>query len=304
MTHRFLLGLISGLLALASPSASARDLTFFHVSDTHYGRSSTGDQGLAALVDLMNRLPGTPYPTNLGGTVSPPRGVIHTGDVTESGKPEQWAAFVRDFGLDGTDGRLRFPVFETFGNHDGGPKSPVRQGIRERNGRRAGLDEVASNRLHYAWTWDGIRFLHCGISIGTRLKTYDPEDSLDFLRSQLAREAAPMIILHHFGFDKGHSLGWWKDDSLEVYRQAQARHPVLAILHGHAHDPFIDRWADRAVYHPPHFRQRPQKTGPLQHGVFVFRITDAELTVAERRLDGTWGLTARQPLAHPEVPAP
>lgn len=303
MSRLSVLWLGFALLAAGSPPASARDLTFFHVSDTHYGRSATGDQGITALVDLMNRLPGTPYPTNLGGMVDQPRGVIHTGDVTEAGKPEQWAAFVRDFGLDGHDGRLRFPVFETFGNHDGGPKRPVREGIRARNSRRAGLDAVSSNGLHYAWTWDGIRFLHCGISIGTRFNPYDPEDSLDFLRAQLERGTAPLVILHHFGFDKAHSLGWWKGDALSVYREALAGQPVLAILHGHAHEAFIDRWENRPVFHPPHFRQRPAETGPFQHGLFVFRITDTELTVAERRLDSTWGLTARQPLAHPEVPA-
>ena len=61
--------LLSGLVA------TARDLTFFHVSDTHYGLSAPGDAAMTRLVDAMNALPGTAYPTNFGGKVAAPRGV-------------------------------------------------------------------------------------------------------------------------------------------------------------------------------------------------------------------------------------
>jgi cytolysin (calcineurin-like family phosphatase) len=299
--------LITLLLLLGPGALGARDLTFFHVSDTHYGKSESGDQALRALVEKMNGLPGTPYPTNLGGTVGRPRGVIHTGDITNDGKPEQWAAFVRDFGMDGTDGHLHWPVFESFGNHDGGPRSAVRSGIRARNRVRAGLDARSSNDLHVAWTWDGVQFIHCGISPGTRASPYDPEDSLLFLRDRLRQRTpgdGPVIVLQHFGFDSGHSLSWWKEETRATYRQALAPHPILAILHGHAHDPMIYRWEGYDIYHPPHFRQRPAGTGTVSQGCFVFHITDHELTVAERRLDGTWGLTARQPLSGPEERRP
>ena len=174
----------------------------------------------------------------------------------------------------------------------------MRTGIAERNRHRAGLDAVSSNGLHYAWTWDGIRFLQCGISIGARLSPCDPEDSLPFLQRELARTGGPVVVLHHFGFDKDYSLGWWKGRALPTYRKALEDQPILAILHGHAHDPLIYEWEGHAVYHPPHFRQHTDKTGAVtvRHGFFVFHITDAQLTVAERRLDGTWGMTARQPI--------
>ena len=35
----------------------------------------------------------------------------------------------------------------------------------------------------------------------------------------------------------------------------------------------------------------------FHHGFFVFHVTDAELTVAERKLDGIWGMTQRRSLA-------
>ncbi len=278
--------------------AAARDLTFFHVSDTHYGKSEIGDRAMTALVDAMNALPGTPYPTNLGGVVARPRGVIHTGDITDAGKTAPWAAFVRDYGLRGGDGRLTWPVFETFGNHDGGSNRTVRMAIRERNSQRRDLTGIASNRLHYAWEWDGVRFICCGICPGTVAKTYDPENSLTFLDEALAKSntnGAPVVLLHHFGFDEGHSLKWWKEEWRTAYRERLAGVNVIAILHGHAHMPLIYRWAGYDVYHPPHFRQKsPKETGTVSHGFFVFRITDEDLTVAERRLDGTWGMTARK----------
>ena len=281
-------------------SAPARDLTFLHVSDTHYGKSEPGDRAMTALVDAMNALPGTAYPTNLGGVVARPRGVIHTGDITNDGKTAPWAAFVRDYGLRGGDGRLTWPVYETFGNHDGGPNRPVRMAIRARNSQRRDLTDIASNGIHHAWEWDGVRFICCGICPGTAAKTYDPENSLAFLAEALARpgtDGAPVVLLHHFGFDEGHSLKWWKEEWRTAYRERIAGVNVIAILHGHAHMPLIYRWAGYDVYHPPHFRQKsPKKSGAVSHGFFVFRITDAELTVAERCLDGTWGMSARKPI--------
>ena len=149
------------LLAALTPTAKpARDLTFFVVSDTHYGLSPEGDRALPLLVDRMNQLPGTAYPAALGGTVAEPRGVLHIGDISNDGKKEQWAMFVRDYGLTGKDGLLKWPVYEAYGNHDGGPKLPVRDGIRARNPQRVGLTAISANGLHYCWVWDGILFIN------------------------------------------------------------------------------------------------------------------------------------------------
>jgi hypothetical protein len=76
---------------------------------------------------------------------------------------------------------------------------------------------------------------------------------------------------------------------------------VLAIIHGHAHEPMIYKWEGLDIYHPPHFKQKVSKDGPkntslVTHGFFVFHVTNDELAVAERRLDDTWGMTARKTL--------
>ena len=55
------------LLTLGAAGAAAeRALTFFVVSETHYGVSPDGDRALSLLVEGMNQLPGTPYPAAVG----------------------------------------------------------------------------------------------------------------------------------------------------------------------------------------------------------------------------------------------
>lgn len=293
----------------AAAPAAGRDLTFFHVSDTHYGLCPIGDETVPKLVDKMNRLPGTAWPTNFGGVVGRPRGVIHTGDITNDGKKDPWAMFVRDYGLAGGDGRLAWPVYETFGNHDGGDKLPVRDGIRERNRTRPGLANVSSNGLHYSWDWDGVHFVMCGISPGTTCRPYDPQDSIGFLAEDLRRNVGdsgrPVFLMHHFGFDKSHSLNWWPAEWRTNYFALIGDYNIAGILHGHAHEPLIYQWNGIDVYHPPHFRQKgPKESGPVTHGFFVCRVTDDEFFVAERKWDDTWGMTARKKLRRPAVPAP
>jgi hypothetical protein len=291
-------GLLGAAGAAEKDGAVGEDLTFFVVSDTHYGLSPGGDETIPQLVDKMNALPGTPYPNALGGKVGAPRGVIHIGDMTNDGKAASWEKFVKDYGLDGTDGRLKYPVYETFGNHDGGAKSPVREGIRQRNAKRVGVKDVSENGLLYAWDWGRVRFVCLGISPGTTRKTYDPVDSTAFAVRDLAKNVGssgrPVFLIHHFGFDKEHSLSWWPEEWRTQFRDAIKGINVAGILNGHAHKSFITTWEGFDVYHPPHFRQTPAKTGPVTHGFFVFRLAAGELSVAERKLDDTWGLTSKK----------
>lgn len=298
----------------APPAASGRqagsaqrDLTFFVVSDTHYGLSEEGDKTLPQLVEKMNQLAGAEYPAAIGaGKVGVPRGVLHIGDITNDAKESPWTMFVRDYGLTGKDGRLAFPVYETFGNHDGGDKNVVRKAIKERNRGRIGLTEISENGLHYSWDWDGIHFLSLGVQPGTTASPYDPEHSIEFaaqdLKKHIGASRRPVILLHHFGFDRPYSLSWWPDERRDQYYQLIKDYNVIAIIHGHAHIPWIYQWRGIDVYHPPHFRQKgPKNTGPVSHGFFVFHIAGDEMTVAERKLDDSWGMTDRKSLVKPRA---
>ena len=272
-------------------------LTFFVVSDTHYGLDWRVEPVVQALVDKMNFLPGTLLPEKVGGSViRTPRGVIHLGDITNDGKEPQWNAFVRDFGLTG-ENRLAYPVFELFGNHDGGAEQPVRKGILERHRVRPGLVARSANGVHRSWEWEGIRFIDLNISVGTTTRPYDPQDSLGFLQEELARlkdPRQPLILLQHFGFDKRHGLPWWPEAWRVKYYDTIKDYNVVGIFHGHDHQTDIFRWKDIDIYDAPHVRNADATDKPISHGFFVVQIDGGQLVVAERTIDDTWGLMARK----------
>ena len=236
MQHTRALGLVALL-----PAVSA--LTFFAASDTHFGHdvgNATAFEKNVWAVDEMNTLPlnGT-WPASLGGgLVGEPFGVTVSGDLIDGGvnpatDPDgcaQWANFTALYGLDGTDGRIRFPVFEGRGNHDGGNSTlpdprgctgHVSTNIIARNKVRAanpkfGIDGISSpTGLHYSWTVNvsdscRLHFVHlnlfpgftCGSKSnptgegppgGISCKSGDiawPENSLGFLQDDLAKHAA------------------------------------------------------------------------------------------------------------------
>src|SRR5262245_42009869 len=138
LTRRQFLGLsAAGLAGVALPvqglaagqSASNDVVSFFLIGDTHYLANRDQAKELTAtsrllttrLVDHLNRLPGTAIAEKAGGgKVATPRGLIHAGDLIDSGdrtgktfvrmQETVLASYVADFGLTGKDGRLRFPV--------------------------------------------------------------------------------------------------------------------------------------------------------------------------------------------------
>lgn len=273
------------------------DITFFVISDTHYGLDPRGDLLLPRLVDQMNWIPGAKLPDSLGGgIVRTPRGVIHIGDITNDGRDDQWKMFLRDYGLRG-EARLAWPVYEAFGNHDGGVKNPIRIGINERNKQRSGLAHLSANGMHYSWDWDHVHFINLNISIGDTFHPYDPQHSYEFLVNDLSKHGhKPLILLHHFGFDK-HSLTWWKEEAREKYHAAIRGKDILGIFHGHSHETNIFKWNGLDVFDTPHLRvSETVLTEPAKHGFFVVRITPTEMIVAERRSDDTWGMSHRKPL--------
>ena len=103
-----------------------------------------------------------------------------------------------------------------------------------------------------------------------------------------------MFLIHHFGFDKEHSWSWWPDEWKTQYHDVIKDYHVIGILHGHAHHAQIYQWEGIDIYHPPHFLQDVKKDGPVTHGIFVFHLTKDTMTVAEKDLDGKWGMTAKK----------
>ena len=167
------------LLSLLRPSSCS--LSFFTASDTHLGHDVGGVTSLSlnvATIARMNALASCggagancSWPAALGGgAVLPPRAVVVSGDLIDNGADAtgvmvaQWANWTALYGLDGTDGALRLPVYESRGNHDGGNTSDVMphyvaSEIVARNQLRLAtpgfeLERVSETGLHYSWSWN------------------------------------------------------------------------------------------------------------------------------------------------------
>jgi predicted phosphodiesterase len=258
--------------------APADRASFFVVGDTHYCAQSedfgqmdaTSVRYNAGLVRWLNQLPGTEFLHEAGGgIVAQPHGVIHCGDIIDNGDkgPSKYkmvetesAAFVADWGLNGGDGKLNWPVREVHGNHDA-PRgdTPMIELIKQRNQRRSGLKSLSPNGLHYSWDWAGIHFVALGIVVGevhdvTRKRRYAPLDSLDFLKRDLAENVGnsgrPVVLVHHIDAPR-YSVAVpdekvihheWDYADVAAYHTALKPYRIAALLCGHTHVRRIFKW--------------------------------------------------------------
>ena len=316
--------------ATQAATANDSDVSFFLVSDTHFlaqqeAPTKLDEKSIATcrgLVETLNRLPGTAIPDEAGGgTVASPRGVIHSGDLIDTGDKNggvhtqmietEWAAFADEFGLTGKDARLKYPLYEVHGNHDSpaGAGLPV-QKIIERNKTRPGLKTVSENGLHYSWDWGPIHFINLGIVVGSdpvlkRSGRYNPLDSLAFLKSDLDRNVGasgrPVIMTHHVDLARytqpcdrqaKPSGGEWDSCDVHAYHEAIKPFNVVAILYGHTHTRNIFRWdgvSPKAesgirvfnVDNGAHFSSSAQ-------AFFYFQLTGTTLTVRELQTNDRW----------------
>ena len=295
---------LCGALAAAAP----RDVTFLSTSDCHYRepdhKMGTHNDLNRASIEEMNKITSLEWPEKLGGgKIDKPRGAVVLGDCIDDGdrkqgerviSAEQNKLFLADFGLDGTDGQLKYPVFEGWGNHDGPPEGKEKSGfsfqgqIRKRNlvrKERNFISNLSSNGLHYSWDWDDVHFVQLNLYPANRQRAsvhyspvwHNPQDSLDFLKSDLAEKVGtsgrPVVLMSHCGFD----TDWWaKDDWKEMYDAAKAYHVVL-YLYGHT-GTGVSQWAPEG---------EPKKwdvinDGHTDAGFFVIQITGERLRAAYR----------------------
>lgn len=287
--RRRFLGTAALLAGAASRRAPADDTgtgtAFFVIGDTHYladaaDPSRVDDASAAmtgALVDTLNGLVGAEIPEAAGGgVVRRPCGVLHAGDVIDTGDKQggvtgrmqrtEIAAFERTMGLDGRDGALDFPVYEVHGNHDGPQATGVAiDRIVERNRTRPGLARVSADGLHYSWDSDDVHFVHLGIVVGgveglKRRRRYAPRGSLAFLVEDLREEVGgsgrPVVLVHHVDVarytvpvpvDAPFADKEWDPADVAGFHAALEGYEVAAIFHGHTHARAVWRWDGRSV---------------------------------------------------------
>ena len=285
---------------LASARAEEPAVTFFATSDSHYEALEKLERNDRNRVTLrrMNELPGQPWPDALGGDpIDKPRGVLVLGDLIDDGDRQgqteiEWNHFENQFGLDGSDGLLKFPVFEGWGNHDGPPAAAIKHGfsvqqqIRQRNLRRLDqklISHVAPNQLHYSWDWNGVHFIQANLYPADRqhpkvrysLPWHDPQLALQFVREDLAAHVGdsgrPVIIMAHCGFD----TDWWVADDWNAFHEAIAPYNVVAYFHGHS-GTGIRKWQPAEGGRP----LQVVNTGQTEKGFFVAQVSSTRLRVA------------------------
>ena len=248
--------LAASFAALGSPTEETpppRNFTFFVASDSHFGARNMSEVN-RTLVQQMNELPGTEYPPLLGGKVDVPRVVLFTGDTTDNGTLEEFAEFENVYGLTGKEGLLRYPVFETIGNHDVNADSPIKARAAERHGA-----------INYALDWEDVRLL-C-------LDMYPDATTLRWLQAQLkqAGRTRPLVLFFHYSLEGNYS-DFWEQSEKDDFAQAILGYNVLAIFHGHEHWMGHYVWRGKPVFRPgaprhPHHYFLAVRMGPREMSV-------------------------------------
>ncbi len=323
-----MLPLLLGVIFCFATACVARNVTFIVTSDSHYDAFENEDRNERNrdTIRQMNAIADMSWPAELGGNpIASPRGVLLLGDVIDDGDriwqdkhqtPRQWLLFEADFGLDGTNGLLNYPVYETWGNHDGPPEGKQKHGfsfqtqlkrrnqIRLKAGRLTGL---SVDGLHYSWDWDDVHFVLLGIypadrqhpAVRYNAEWHDPQNALAFLKRDLAEHVGdsrrPVVLGAHCGFD----TDWWHGDDWKAFYDAVTPYRVVLYLYGHS-GTGLRHWR------PPD-RDRPLRcvnTGQTENGFFIVQITDDHVRLAyrlkswriektpedkdKRTWDGTW----------------
>ena len=253
-------------LTLPAATPDPPSVTFFVASDSHFGARGMDEQN-RILVAQMNDLPGTAYPPEIGGVVEKPRGVLFTGDTTDNGLLEEFAAFEKVYGLTGRDGLLAYPVFESIGNHDLGAEASIKDRARLRHG---GID--------YSWDWDDLRLM-C-------LDMYPDASTRAWLAGDLARisPGTPVVLFFHYSLEGFYSNSWEQEDK-DAFAGALAGRNVLAIFHGHEHRVGHYVWRGHPVF-------RPGSPRHSSHAFLAVRVGSLSMDVAAWDFDNRRWLTS------------
>lgn len=249
------------LLFLISCS-SKPSCDFLVASDLHYNGNELQSMVLDSAITLMNSTKTMEFPFSKDKKFNP-FGVIIPGDITE-GREQDWNEFVNAFGLKG-ENKLKMPVFESFGNHDGPIGGVVREGIKARNPERAYSPNISDNGMHYSFDRGGVHFVVLGSYPGNEwdpncewchyfhTSFRDAEMSLAFLEHDLNNNLKspnqPVMVFFHYGFE-GWSLVWTTEAERENFYNVVKDKNLIGVIHGHDHGlkhyqwKGIDFWSD------------------------------------------------------------
>jgi len=296
---------------VTTAAGKTRDVTFISTSDSHFKafESKGWNEYNSETIEEINRVASRRWPEKLGGgKIDAPRGVVLLGDCIDDGDKvvgdkdytaEQFKAFIAHFGLEGTDGMLKFRVYETWGNHDGPPigkskKSKLsfqaelkkRNAIRKKNGWLANLSK---NGLHYSWDFDDVHLVSLGFYPADRQNAkvrynpvwHDPQEALAFLKKDLARcvgdSGRPVVLMSHAGMD----TNWCHPEDWKAVYEAVKEYNIVLYLYGHTGTGFR-YWAPEGETK----KWTCINDGHTTSGFFIIQIEDNRLRAAYRYKKG------------------
>ena len=216
---RFRLPLVVALV-LATVSAASADVTFVHWSDTHVAGATPPGFKLR-IVEDMNTLPDKQWPEKAGGgKVGPVDFVVATGDLTDSGKPEEWQGYLA------LRAKIAFPSYDAMGNHDFRQGRSVENGIRKLHGE-----------TYYSFDKGGVHVVVMNEYVHRRRLPDFAKPQLDWLEKDLGKVSkgvTPVVLAMHSPplRNKDHfmSLG----ESINRFAEILKGHQAV-IVHGHKH---------------------------------------------------------------------
>ncbi|MEP7123640.1 MAG: metallophosphoesterase [Byssovorax sp.] len=237
-----------------------------YLGDVIGGHPSSGrgvDEARDLEIRTMNEIAGKSWPAALGGRIAEPRGLLISGDLTEQGRPPEWARFEAIFGLTGKEGQLRYPVYEGAGNHDKWGGTYVDEQIARRHGG-----------MRYSWSWGDLHL----VCLGEAPNHAD----LAWLRADLdaAGPDRGTILYLHFPLEGPNSTGNWFGDGDYRAQLAEllAGHEVLGIFNGHSHTSGRYSWQGYDAYMEGSVKH-------IWHSFAVVHVTRERMTVASFNYD-------------------
>lgn len=268
--------LLLGCLLCSAP-IPAQSLTFAVWSDTHFGAYDYADTTRLDIIEQINSMQNASPPDGLNGPLQPDF-LMHCGDITEKGTPDQWndpniadqRSYLR------TIGRLdsRISAFAALGNHDSRKSENIRSLFAHRHGG-----------TYYAFDRAGVHLvvLDPYPQMNSAAPSLDSAQ-LEWLKADLSalKAGTGVIIVMHVlpmfdsAIDRTSRLD---EQSAQALAEVIAGKNVLAFLHGHWHARSIKDWNGIPVIAPAGFAYY-RKGCPNGHPYLgVVRISDTEFTV-------------------------
>ena len=252
--------------ALLATVATANDV---HFGETECGR--TGDPTTDAIGPILRAAPGeVPYPEMMGRAAVreiaalAPDAVIVKGDLTDSGKPEEYRAFLDVYGALGPR------MHHVRGNHDA---------IRD--------PTMAVCDAPYAVRLDGVTLAVLDTSTPDREGGSLPAAQLEWLDDLAAASDVPvMVFAHHplWDLDTEHPVDpryvVARDDAIALAAVIDRRPRVTGYFAGHTHANRVRRIG--ATHHVPHAEVACGKDYP---GAWAeYRVYEGGYTQVMRRI--------------------